>query len=218
MTGAARENFVSGKGEGESRINLSVSEALASNSEIGNNTRGPSSYTSPVEDVYVGQRYIELLVVVDKTMAEFHGDQAVNYTMTLMNIVSRRFAEPSLGVSMRLSITKFIILDTDTPSAMSLLGRNISLNVQANGPQLLEDFCRWQAGFNPFSDEHPEHWDIATLLTRKDLFKLSKEYRDTNLLGRAYIGTTCQRSLQCSVNQEDGLTTGSVIAHETGHK
>nr|XP_054758834.1 A disintegrin and metalloproteinase with thrombospondin motifs 16-like [Lytechinus pictus] len=187
------------------------------NSEIGNHTSVPSTMMSSMEDVYVGQKYLEFMVMIDKSMVEFHGDDAINYTMTLMNIVSRRFAEPSLGVSMRIAITKFIILDTDTPMVQSITGHNITLNVQANGPQLLEEFCRWQAGFNPINDAHPEHWDIATLITRKDLFKLSGTYRDTNLLGRAYIGTTCQRSLQCSVNQDDGLTTGSVIAHETGH-
>ncbi|XP_041485467.1 A disintegrin and metalloproteinase with thrombospondin motifs 6-like [Lytechinus variegatus] len=85
------------------------------NSEIGNHTSIPSTMMSSMEDVYVGQKYLEFMVMIDKSMVEFHGDDAINYTMTLMNIVSRRFAEPSLGVSMRIAITKFIILDTDTP-------------------------------------------------------------------------------------------------------
>ena len=35
-----------------------------------------------------GQRYIELLLLVDDTMKKFHKEDIMNYSLTLMNIVS----------------------------------------------------------------------------------------------------------------------------------
>lgn len=174
-----------------------------------NRRPGPKAISQQLP--HVGQKYLELFVVADKDMADFHGDNTEDYVFALMNVVSRRYADPSLDITLRIHIVKFMIFESDSPTLHS------STFDVSGSASTLDDFCAWQAEINPFHDSHPEHWDNAILLTRKNLYTDFGSGRDYSLLGKAYLSSTCRRGLQCSFNQDDGLGSSLVIAHETGH-
>jgi len=49
------------------------------------------------------------------------------------------------------------------------LDQNIStldLSLTPNGAKSLKSFCKWQLEINPKSLDHPQHHDIAVLITR----------------------------------------------------
>ncbi|XP_071822944.1 A disintegrin and metalloproteinase with thrombospondin motifs 6-like isoform X2 [Apostichopus japonicus] len=172
---------------------------------------GPKSISQSQPLPHVGQKYLELFVVADKNMVDFHGNNTEDYVFSLMNVVSRRYADPSLDITLRLHIVKLLLLDTDSPT---LQGSTFDVT---GASSTLDDFCEWQADINPLHDFHPEHWDNAILLTRKNIYTSIGNGRDHSLLGKAYLSSTCRRGLQCSFNQDDGLGSSLVIAHETGH-
>ncbi|PIK59521.1 putative A disintegrin and metalloproteinase with thrombospondin motifs 1 [Apostichopus japonicus] len=119
------------------------------------------SYEAPVTTRR--QKYLELFVVADKNMVDFHGNNTEDYVFSLMNVVSRRYADPSLDITLRLHIVKLLLLDTDSPT---LQGSTFDVT---GASSTLDDFCEWQADINPLHDFHPEHWDNAILLTRLGL-------------------------------------------------
>ncbi|XP_072180813.1 A disintegrin and metalloproteinase with thrombospondin motifs 1-like isoform X1 [Diadema setosum] len=169
-------------------------------------------------ETVVGQRYIEIFVLIDAKMVRFHGDDALNYTMSLMNIVSRRYAQGSVGAQIRLVIVRVLVLTTNTPWMIGHDGKNRTMVVSGNGDEVMDELCGWQYHFNPVSDDDPGHWDTAILITRLDLYTMASNNRKSySLLGRAFVGTICDPEWSCSVNQDDGLPAGFVITHELGH-
>ena len=40
------------------------------------------------------------------------------------------------------------------------------LNITVNADQALKNFCKWQMQQNPTEDDHPNHHDVAILITR----------------------------------------------------
>lgn len=51
-----------------------------------NRRPGPKAISQQLP--HVGQKYLELFVVADKDMADFHGDSTEDYVFALMNVVS----------------------------------------------------------------------------------------------------------------------------------
>lgn len=84
-----------------------------------------------------------------------------------------------------------------------------------NASSTLDSFCKYQNEIN-FPTSHPNHHDLAVLLTRVDLCASSNEPCDT--LGLAGLGTICDPNKSCNVNEDTGLSSAFTIAHEIGHK
>ncbi|XP_038079260.1 A disintegrin and metalloproteinase with thrombospondin motifs 15-like [Patiria miniata] len=163
-----------------------------------------------------GQKYMELMVMADNEMRRHHRDDLESYVMTILNIVARRFVDPSLGANLRIHLVKFYVLESDqVGSGSDGFSTEDAFTVSNNGYQLLDDFCQWQGTKNEVDDVHPEHWDNAMLLTRYNL--INPTDGSDSLLGRAPVGGTCRHFQQCSVNEDDGLGSALTIAHETGH-
>ncbi|XP_033114494.1 A disintegrin and metalloproteinase with thrombospondin motifs 1-like [Anneissia japonica] len=158
-------------------------------------------------------RHLELLVVVDNQMKLYHGDEVEDYALTLMNIAASRYADPSLGIYVKLYITKFIILQSDTVTMQTPIGRPVSLSVAADGLTTLLNFCNFQNNLNPTQDSHPNHWDNAVLLSRYNL----NLFGNDNLSGIANLAGTCSSTKQCAMIEESGLASGLTITHEIGH-
>lgn len=87
--------------------------------------------------------------------------------------------------------------------------------VVPSAQQTLKAFCAWADKQNPQEESHPNHHDVAVLVTRVDL---CDEGDQCGLLGLAYTGGACSRVAQCNVNEDNGLALGFVITHEIGHK
>ncbi|CAO1378309.1 unnamed protein product [Diamesa serratosioi] len=151
-------------------------------------------------------RHVEALVVADPSMMQFHDSGGVeNYLLTIMNMVSSLYKDPSIGNSVQVVVVKIIILEEDH----SYLDLNVT-NVAAT---TLERFCRWQRTLNPKTDEDPHHHDVAILVTRKDICSNS----GCSTLGIANVGGMCRPDKSCSVNEDNGITLAHTITHELGH-
>ncbi|CAI5448985.1 unnamed protein product [Caenorhabditis angaria] len=148
--------------------------------------------------------YVEVLVVADTKMYEYHGRSLEDYIITLFSTVASIYRHQSLRASINVVVVKIIVLKTESA------GPRITQNAQ----QTLQDFCRWQQYYNDPDDNSIQHHDVAILLTRKDICR-SQGKCDT--LGLAELGTMCDLKKSCAIIEDNGLSAAFTIAHELGH-
>ncbi|XP_070503091.1 A disintegrin and metalloproteinase with thrombospondin motifs 12 [Chironomus tepperi] len=156
----------------------------------------------------VTPRHVEALVVADQTMVQFHEGSDVDveaYLLTIMNMVSALYKDPTIGNSIQVVVVKIILLDEEESYQ--------DLNVTHVAQTTLDSFCRWQRSLNPKQDEDPHHHDVAILVTRKDLCAAS----GCSTLGVANVAGMCRADRSCSVNEDNGITLAHTITHELGH-
>ena len=75
-------------------------------------------------------------------------------------------------------------------------------------------FCKWQRSQNKPTDDDPEHFDAAVLITRRDLCSTPPQ---CDTLGLAELGSVCDPQRSCAVIEDNGLSSAFTIAHEIGH-
>ncbi|XP_066252226.1 A disintegrin and metalloproteinase with thrombospondin motifs 7 [Euwallacea similis] len=152
--------------------------------------------------------YVETAIVADLSMVEFHKDGEIEtYILTLMNMVSSFYQDPSIGNFINVAVVQIKVLEesTDEPE----------FNSTTNADVTLKNFCKWQKNLNPKGDSDPHHYDVAILITRKDI--CARHDTPCGTLGVAHIGGMCKASRSCSVNEDNGITSAHTIAHEMGH-
>lgn len=101
-------------------------------------------------------RYLEIMLVADLSMAEFHGAGLKPYLLTIMAVASRLYRHPSIHNSISLAVVKLLVVYEEERGPQ----------VSSNAAMTLRNFCQWQRQHNPPSDRHPEHYDTAVLFTR----------------------------------------------------
>nr|XP_015217022.1 PREDICTED: A disintegrin and metalloproteinase with thrombospondin motifs 1 [Lepisosteus oculatus] len=148
-------------------------------------------------------RYVEMLLVADRSMAEFHGAGLKSYLLTLVAVAARLYRHPTIHNPISLAVVKLLVAQDEGSGP----------EVSTNAALTLRNFCQWQRQHNPTSDRHPEHYDTAVLFTRKDL--CGAHTCDT--LGMADVGTVCDPERSCSIIEDDGLQAAFTVAHELGH-
>ncbi|KAH8281238.1 hypothetical protein KR018_001365 [Drosophila ironensis] len=148
-------------------------------------------------------RHVETLIVADATMSAFHKDLN-GYLLTIMNMVSALYKDPSIGNSIEIVVVRIIQLDEEE-SQQQL---NLSQNAQKN----LDRFCSWQHKLNKISEMDPHHHDVAILITRKNICA-----NNCMTLGLANVGGMCKPKQSCSVNEDNGIMLSHTITHELGH-
>ena len=80
-------------------------------------------------------RHVEALVVADPSMMQFHEDSDVEtYLLTIMNMVSSLYKDPTIGNSVQVVVVKIILLDDEEAHQ--------DLNVTEVATTTLESFCR----------------------------------------------------------------------------
>ena len=80
-------------------------------------------------------RHVEALVVADTSMINFHADVDVeSYLLTIMNMVSALYKDPTIGNSIHVVVVKIILLEEED----MYQDLNITHLAQSN----LESFCR----------------------------------------------------------------------------
>ncbi|XP_022900466.2 A disintegrin and metalloproteinase with thrombospondin motifs 7 [Onthophagus taurus] len=157
-------------------------------------------------------RYVEALLVADTSMIEFHDyegekEGVETYLLTIMNMVSSLYSDPSIGNFIKVSVVKIILIEDQQAQP--------ELNVTTNADMTLKNFCKWQKGMNQKGDNHPHHHDVAILVTRKDI--CARKNVPCNTLGVAHVGGMCDSDKSCSVNEDNGITLAHTITHEMGH-
>ncbi|XP_057686366.1 A disintegrin and metalloproteinase with thrombospondin motifs 1 [Corythoichthys intestinalis] len=148
-------------------------------------------------------RYLEIMLVADQSMAEFHGAGLKAYLLTIMAVASRLYRHPSIHNSISLAVVKLMVVYEEERGPQ----------VSSNAAMTLRNFCQWQRQHNPASDRHPEHYDTAMLFTRTDLCGA----HSCDTLGMADVGTVCDPERSCSIIEDDGLQAAFTVAHELGH-
>uniref|UniRef100_A0A663EML8 ADAM metallopeptidase with thrombospondin type 1 motif 4 n=1 Tax=Aquila chrysaetos chrysaetos TaxID=223781 RepID=A0A663EML8_AQUCH len=94
-------------------------------------------------------RYVEMLVVADESMAQFHGAGLRRYLLTVLAAAARSFRHSSLGNAVELRVTRLVVLGQGTPGPPTT----------PNAAQMLRNFCQWQKGLNVPDEDSPLHFD-----------------------------------------------------------
>ncbi|KAI8478201.1 negative regulation of cellular response to hepatocyte growth factor stimulus [Branchiostoma belcheri] len=152
------------------------------------------------------ERFVETLVVVDKKMIEYHRDDDVEkYVLTLLNMVSRLYHDPSIGNLINIVLVRLMLLEEEPEE----------LSISHHADHTMSSFCKWSKSINPKDEMHPNHHDVAILLTRYDICTGMNEPCGT--LGLAQVYGMCQPHRSCNINEDTGLAVAFTMAHEIGH-
>lgn len=111
----------------------SVTEASQRNTASSSSSSSPSTLSSRTKRSISSPRHVETLIVADRTMVTFH-NETVKYLLTIMNMVSSLYKDPSIGNSIEIVVVKIILLDEDDA--------HLELNLTQNAQQNLDTFCR----------------------------------------------------------------------------
>ncbi|EMP27287.1 A disintegrin and metalloproteinase with thrombospondin motifs 12, partial [Chelonia mydas] len=152
------------------------------------------------------ERWVETLVVADSKMIEYHGsDNVESYILTIINMVTGLFHDPSIGNAIHIVLVRLILLEEEEQG----------LKIVHHADKTLASFCKWQKSINPKNDVNPIHHDVAVLLTRKDI--CAGMNRPCETLGLSHLSGMCQPHRSCNINEDSGLPLAFTIAHELGH-
>lgn len=151
-------------------------------------------------------KYVETLVVVDPVMMNYYYNEDMEtYVLTVMNIVSALFHDASIGNAINIKVVRLMLLEEHQDE----------LIITHHADKSLRSFCRWQRKINFKDDNHPNHHDVAILMTRHDI--CSRINRPCNTLGLAHVTGMCQPQFSCNINEDSGLALAYTVAHELGH-
>lgn len=164
------------------------------------------------------ERNVETLLVADRTMVEYYSNEDLQtYLLTVLNMVSTLFHDASIGNAINVVLVRMILLEPEAAQEEPLPSSEEldQLRVDESADGTLKSFCRWQRFVNPSDESHPNHHDLAILVTRFNMCAPGLELCST--LGLAEVAGMCQPQRSCNVNQDSGLTLAYTIAHEIGH-
>ncbi|XP_025423198.1 A disintegrin and metalloproteinase with thrombospondin motifs 9-like isoform X2 [Sipha flava] len=156
------------------------------------------------------ENVVELMIVADKKMADYHGEELHSYILTLMSIVSKIYKDKSIGNPMHIAVVKLVVLrDIHFAENRNRMGGIVAAD-------MLQKFCEWQTYHNDENDSSGNHHDAAILLTREHVCRHHNQKKCDNTLGLAQLGTMCKIN-SCAIVQDNGLSAAFTIAHELGH-
>ncbi|PVD19867.1 hypothetical protein C0Q70_20360 [Pomacea canaliculata] len=89
------------------------------------------------------------------------------------------------------------------------------LEITHHADNTLHSFCKWQKSVNFRDDDHPNHHDVALLLTRRNI--CNRMNQPCGTLGLAQVSGMCQPHRSCSINEDTGLSLAWTVTHELGH-
>lgn len=82
----------------------------------------------------------------------------------------RRMLSVSISPNVRppdkVNLQSFPTLDVHAHRDAPFLVFQKDLNITVNADETLDSFCKWQMGLNHPEDSHPNHHDVAILVTR----------------------------------------------------
>jgi len=153
----------------------------------------------------VGKKRVETLVVADRKFIEKHKNDERSitiYILTIMNMVSSLFSDPSLENDVNVIIIGIVLLEDDS-----------ELDLSHRADTSLLNFCEWQHREQEKSGGKKA--DHSVLLTGIDI--CVNKNKPCGTLGLAQIGGMCRRKESCTINEDIGLGLAFTVAHETGH-
>ncbi|XP_062872577.1 A disintegrin and metalloproteinase with thrombospondin motifs 15 [Trichomycterus rosablanca] len=182
--------------------NRAISESLG-NAQRKMTTKSAPKGTDRSKRFASHPRYVEVLVVADESMAEFHGDDLRHYLLTLMAVAAKLYRHPSILNLINIVVVEILVIEKPEKGP----------NISSNAALTLRNFCSWQNELYKAQGKLSEYWDTAILFTKKDLCAATT----CDTLGMADVGTMCDPKRSCSVIEDDGLPSAFITAHELGH-
>ncbi|PSN56829.1 hypothetical protein C0J52_08265 [Blattella germanica] len=144
----------------------------------------------------------------DKRFLDYHNNTDYEiYILTIMNMASDFYHDESIGYQIDFVVVRIVYLFKEE--------KEFDLIINQDAESTLHSFCNWQASINPHDYSHPNHHDVAVLLTRYDI--CSDNMSECGLLGLAYVAEACNPNMSCAINEDTGLLLGVVVTHEVGH-
>ncbi|KAK8759426.1 hypothetical protein V5799_002939 [Amblyomma americanum] len=189
----------------------SSTTALSSASETAKNTRNPSEVTtnSPRPK---------------KDLSDEEVMKALNLNTSGLVLEMAVFCDADCKKSF---VETFGSADNLLEALKAIVAQN-PLMESSDADKLLKGFSNFTALENP-PDGQPGHWDVALLLTGKDMHAPKDDKNDTSVLGKAYLGGACSQGFANVVVEFGstnprrrpmttfGLQTSNVAAHELAH-
>lgn len=173
----------------------------------GSSTTSNETNTNQIAPEDMEELYIETMVALDSSMMKHHKDVDLeNYILTVFNMAHSLFHDISLGRNINLAIVRLVRIEHEDYEL------NLALNKDPS--KTLQYFVDWQQKINPKDDAHPNHHDMAILITRLDV---CDDMKMCGWLGAARVGGVCDPNHQVALCQDVGLRLGFVIAHQIGH-
>ena len=143
-------------------------------------------------------KWLEMALYVDESVIHFHGiDIVKKYILTLINIVSAIYGDPTLGANLKFVISRIIFYDDPSVDPIE----------ENDSKASLENVNTWNKNVWR-SLKREERHDIAIWLTRKNIGGPS---------GYAPVSGVCDPERSCSLNRDEGLSSAFILAHELGH-
>ncbi|XP_050455485.1 A disintegrin and metalloproteinase with thrombospondin motifs 7-like [Cataglyphis hispanica] len=174
---------------------------------IENNSLGAKRDIAISSATHSIHRYIEMGLIADRRFLDFHNNTDYEqYLLTIMNMVSDFYHDNSVGNQIDVVLVRMIYLEKEK--------EEIDLLISPAAEKTLESFAKWAEKMNPKDDTHPNHFDIAALVTRYDI---CSEETNCDLMGLAYVAAACDPEKAACINEDSGLLLGIVVAHEVGH-
>ncbi|KAH9498407.1 hypothetical protein Btru_008190 [Bulinus truncatus] len=139
-------------------------------------------------------KYLEVALVVDNDVVEKIGskDKAFDYIMMLMGIVNTVYQHHSLGVDIKVVVSKMIFL------AKSQEKEFVDKSCMTN---TVHKFCDWSS-----KQMRPTDYDVSVLITESFAHG-----------GIAIWRSLCRPTRSCAAVKEEGFITAFFIAHEIAH-
>ncbi|PSN39708.1 hypothetical protein C0J52_17987 [Blattella germanica] len=167
--------------------------------------KAPISYSNSKRGTTSELNYMEILMVADKKFLQhYNGSDYEQYLFTILNMVSDLFHDASVGNEIDVNLVRVIYLEKEE--------NELDLMINTDAPSTLENFCKWSDSMN-FETSHPNHHDIAVLVTKYDICVKGK----CDTAGLAYVAGACQKGLSCAYCEDLGLSLATVMTHEIGH-
>lgn len=160
----------------------------------------------------IRHRIVDVLVVVDEGVTQFHGDALKSYISTVLSTVDLIYKEPSLRNSVEVRLVGVATLSEDIVVG-AVRSRNITGRIAA--ASLLNEFCSWMRRNEAKIVTDDQSFDVAFLLTRRKMCNSNMSKCMT--LGLAEQKHVCDREFVCAVVEDRGISTAFTIAHELGH-
>ncbi|KAJ8019560.1 A disintegrin and metalloproteinase with thrombospondin motifs 9 [Holothuria leucospilota] len=167
---------------------------------------------------YIPPKFLEIFLMLDVDFVNKYTPNHVDVALAIMNVVSRRFTEPTARVLLRIYIVRMVSLTSDNPVL-----DGSSFNIDANlltgfDDDTLLSVRDWNLIVNP-PDVYgiQQRWDNIHILSGKDLVDSSDPDGGSQLLGLAFIAGTCTLGYGVAIVEDNGIATGLVSAHEIGH-
>nr|CAH7763810.1 unnamed protein product [Callosobruchus chinensis] len=144
-------------------------------------------------------RWLEIAVAVDHTVIAFHGkDKVEQYVLSLLNIVSAIYQDPTLQANIHLVVTRLIFYEHKKHGTVR----------SGHAKKSLENVNKWNRRLHEqLAPGEPRH-DAAVWLTKANIGGPS---------GYAPVAGVCNPKRSCALNRDEGLTSAFIIAHETAH-